>query len=346
MSTPTPVTQRDVAQACGVHPSTICLALKNSPSIPLLTRQRIQATAEELGYRPNVGARNLALLRTEKMGGNNLPIAWINQEPQRNHWKTDDEARPYFESAQRRAAELGYHLEEIWTREPGMTVARVVQIIQARGIEGVIFPVHRSFDFALLGPTWNEFALVGLNDHRLAEWIDVVCPDHYRNADTIFRQIRRLAVGRTGLLLTTQFDAASSGLVHSCFLRHQGDLAPADRIPVCFLAEDETAKTAAFDEWFREYRPEVVVSAEPELVNYARAAGIPALWVGLNAAAPVFDAGVEESAADVAGAAIDCVAEKMRRFEKGTREATRLHLIKSAWFEPRLVQQELETVVA
>jgi hypothetical protein len=71
-----------------------------------------------------------------------------------------------------------------------------------------------------------------------------------------------------------------------------------------------------------------------------------ALWVGLNAAMPLFDAGLEDSASEVAYAAIDCVVEKMRRFEKGTRETTRLHLIKSAWVEPRLVSRELETVVA
>src|SRR5690606_34320050 len=76
MSPATPVTQRDVARACGVHPSTICLALKNSPSIPLPTRLRVQAVAEELGYRPNVAARNLALLRGDKHGAGSLPIAW------------------------------------------------------------------------------------------------------------------------------------------------------------------------------------------------------------------------------------------------------------------------------
>ena len=72
MSFATPITQRDVARACGVHPSTICLALKNSPSIPLPTRRRVQAVAEELGYRPNVAARNLALLRGEKQGGRDV----------------------------------------------------------------------------------------------------------------------------------------------------------------------------------------------------------------------------------------------------------------------------------
>ncbi|MDB6128768.1 MAG: hypothetical protein JWM35_2664 [Verrucomicrobia bacterium] len=329
-----------------MHPSTICLALKNSPSIPLETRQRVQAVAAELGYSPNVGARNLALLRGNRQTGGSLPIAWMNQEPSRNHWRTDDEARGNFDYARRRATELGYHLEEIWAREPGMTTARLVRIIQARGIEGVIFPVHRAFDFSLLSPLWNDFALVGLNDHRAAEWIDLVCPDYYRNADTVFRQVRRLGFRRVGLALATQFDAATSGLVHGCFLRHQGDVAVAERIPVCFHAERPDTKQAEFEQWFHEHRPEVVVSADAELIRRARNLGFRALWVGLGGASFPFDGGIDEGAGEFAGAAVDCVVDKMRRFEKGVRESTRMHLVKSAWIEPRFQQLEIEPVVA
>jgi DNA-binding LacI/PurR family transcriptional regulator len=346
MSLAPPTTQRDVARVCGVHPSTICLALKNSPSIPLPTRLRVQAVAEELGYRPNVAARNLALLRGDKQAVGCLPIAWINQEPQRNHWRIDPEARSLLENARRRVGELGYHLEEIWAREPGMSPTRLAQIVRARGIEGVLFPVHRSFEFSLLTPDWSECALVGINDHRLSEWVDVVCPDHYRNAETIFRQMRRLGCGRVGLAVGAQLDAASNGLVHSCYLRYHAEVSSTDRVPACFLPDDAAQKSAAFEEWLQVYQPDVVVCAEAGLVASARAAGFNALWIGLNAASSPFDGGIDESACDVAGAAVDCVVDKMRRFEKGVREATRVHLLKSAWIEPTEAQLEPETVVA
>jgi LacI family transcriptional regulator len=346
MSDRPPVTQRDVAQACGVHPSTICLALNNSPSIPLATRQRVQAAAAELGYRPNVAARNLALLRGDKPGGGSLPIAWINQELERTHWRSDPNAANLFTHARDRAVELGYHLEEIWTREPGMTGARLGQIVRARGIEGVLFPVHRSFEFSLLASAWNDFALVGLNDHRLSEWVDVVCSDHYRNADVVFRQARRLGCGRIGLALTAQFDAASHGLVHCCYLRLQSDLARSDRVPTCFLADEPTVRQMAFEKWLREYEPAVVVTAERDLVTRARAAGFNAIWLGLGEASYPFDGGIEAASADLGAAAVECVVEKMRRFERGVRESTRVHLLKSAWLEPKIAQVEVETGVA
>ena len=346
MSDRPPVTQRDVARVCGVHPSTICLALNNSPSIPLPTRQRVQAVAAELGYRPNVAARNLALLRGDKHGAGSLPVAWINQEKEKHHWRSDPQASFYFENARRRAVELGYHLEEMWAHEPGMTVARLAQIVHARGIEGVLLPVHRRFEFSLLSAVWNDFALVGLNDHRLSEWVDVVCPDYYRNAEMIFRETRRLDYGRVGLVLTAQFDAASNGLVHSCYLRYQSEVASSERVPACFLADGSNARPLAFEEWMVEYQPAVVVTADADLVRRARVAGFNSIWLGLGAATSPFDGGIDEGSVDVAAAAVDCVVDKMRRFEKGMRESTRLHLLKSAWVEPCVAQLERETVVA
>ena len=346
MSPTTPITQRDVADACGLHPSTVCLALKNSPSIPLPTRRRIQLIAEQLGYHPNVAARNLALLRTEKKGAGNLPIAWINQEPRRDHWRVDPDARALLEGARRRAEELGYHLEEIWTQEPGMTAARVAQIVRARGIQGVVFPAHRSFDFSLLNPGWGDFSLVGVNDHRLCEWIDVVCPDYYRNTDLALRRLRQLGFERIGLVLTTQFDAATSGLVHSCFLRHQADAGTGERVPVLFATDAAGTAGAAFREWLAEHRPDAVLVRDGEFAGCARAAQTGMACVQLHGSCEQFDGGIEPSAQEIAAVVIDCLSEKIRRFDRGIRDSTRLHLVKGGWQERYLAEREIETIVA
>ena len=47
-----PVTQRDVADYCGVSRATVSFALSGDPQIPPATRERIRAAAETLGYDP------------------------------------------------------------------------------------------------------------------------------------------------------------------------------------------------------------------------------------------------------------------------------------------------------
>jgi LacI family transcriptional regulator len=346
MPAPNPTTQRDVADACGFHPSTVCLALKNSPSIPLATRRRVQSIAEKLGYQPNVAARNLALLRTERKGAGSLPIAWINQESRREHWRLDPAARTHFEAAQRRAGECGYHLEEVWTRETGMSVARIVQIIRARGIEGVIFPAHRSFDFSLLNQGWSDFAMVGFNDHRLAEWIDVVAPDYYRNLDTALRRLRHCGFERPGLVIRSHFDAASQGLAHSGFLRFQSELRTEDRLPVCFIGASAASAAEVVPDWCREHRPDVVIGSDRESLRGLNCGERKTACVQLQGLSEGVDAGIDPGMAEIAIATVDCLVEKMRRFEKGVREPTRLHLIKGTWEDRGLMRREAETSVA
>jgi hypothetical protein len=223
----------------------------------------------------------------------------------------------------------------------------------------VIFPVHRSFDFSLLSPAWGEFATVGLNDLRLGEWIDVVSADYHANAEAVLRRLRGRGVeaGRVGLVLSTQFDAASSGLVHGGFLRYQADLAPAERVPVCFVSEDAAAKREVFEEWFREHRPDVVVARDVGLAAWwgskveSTGGGVgrsDVQWVQLNAAAGEFSLAVEEGAAELAAVAVRGLAEKMRRFETGLGGATRRQSIKGTLTERRaaVVERESETVVA
>lgn len=57
-----------IAREAGVHPSTVSLALRNSPKLPDATRHRIQQIARRCNYRPNVMARGLKGQRTRTVG--------------------------------------------------------------------------------------------------------------------------------------------------------------------------------------------------------------------------------------------------------------------------------------
>lgn len=178
------VTQKDVARACSVHPSTVCLALKNSPAIPEPTRAKIQTFARRLGYQPNASASNLAALRSlARKPAASLPIAWINQESTHDFWRDGGPPRVQWHHACAQASAAGYHLDDFWLHEPGMTVARLAGILFSRGITGVLFPIYRANDAALLRYFAAHFACVALNDYDAGEWADTVCSDSECLAD-------------------------------------------------------------------------------------------------------------------------------------------------------------------
>jgi hypothetical protein len=89
-----------------------------------------------------------------------------------------------------------------------------------------------------------------------------------------------------------------------------------------------------------------VMTAERALVERAREEGFQCVWLGLGATELPFDGGCDDAAGETAAAAVELAADKMRRFEKGLRENSRVHLLKSPWVEPRVAPVELVSVVA
>ncbi|WP_077328131.1 LacI family DNA-binding transcriptional regulator [Virgibacillus siamensis] len=62
------VTIKDVAKATGVAPSTVSRVIADNPRISLDTKNKVRKAMKELGYHPNVNARNLAVKSTKAIG--------------------------------------------------------------------------------------------------------------------------------------------------------------------------------------------------------------------------------------------------------------------------------------
>ena len=58
------VTQREIAHAAGLHFSTVSLALRNSPLLPLATRKKVKQIAQSLQYQPDPMLAALNAYRT------------------------------------------------------------------------------------------------------------------------------------------------------------------------------------------------------------------------------------------------------------------------------------------
>jgi LacI family transcriptional regulator len=71
----------DVAKHAGVSPMTVSRALSGDAYVEATTRQKVQAAVKELGYSPNVAARNLARASTVHIGllYNNPSAAYLNE---------------------------------------------------------------------------------------------------------------------------------------------------------------------------------------------------------------------------------------------------------------------------
>ena len=111
------VTQSDVAKKCGVNRATVSLALKEHPSIPPITRDRVCAAARQLGYEPDPMLSALAAyrgrLRPSSFHGT---LAWITRADRDFDWRAYRHFVDYFEGAKAGSKRHGFTPEEIGSR--------------------------------------------------------------------------------------------------------------------------------------------------------------------------------------------------------------------------------------
>lgn len=217
-------TIEDVARAAGVHHSTVSRALRRSPSIPSATRERIENVAREIGYRPDP---LLSALANRKQIGDapayRATLAWLTNFETARGWAARVHIRAYHEGAKARAEQLGFVLDEIWSRESGQSSAGLSRLLRARGIRGILLPpqpvphTHIQLD-------WSGVAAVSFGSTLTRPNLHTVGHDHYRSLSKLVRHLASLGFRAPAFFYEQEIDERVDGTWAAGF-RHGMELA-------------------------------------------------------------------------------------------------------------------------
>jgi DNA-binding LacI/PurR family transcriptional regulator len=187
-------------------------------------------------------------------------IALVNGLGSEDAWRTSaaPTIRDMHSGALGRAGERGYRIEEFWLNRPGMSARRFADMLEARGIEGVV-----------LGPLlpgaappalpWTKLAAVRLGPPLPELKLTVVCNDHHLSSVHLLRECHRLGYRRPGLVLRDFHRERFQGRWEGGLLFAQNVLPGLRPVPTQYLAD--WTDTASLKTWLRRHRPDVVVSA-------------------------------------------------------------------------------------
>src|SRR6202521_2842771 len=176
LSQPGRVTLREVAEHVGLAAGTVSAVLNSAPSsraIPERTRQRIQAAALELNYRPNFLARSLRKKRTYTVG---LIIEEIG----------DAYGSLVISGIEAYLREHNYFFLTVIHRHDASMLREYSQLLLERGVEGFI-TVDTSLQEALPLPT------VSVAGHRTLKGVTNIVLDQERGARVALEHL--LALG-------------------------------------------------------------------------------------------------------------------------------------------------------
>ncbi|HEY0854703.1 MAG TPA: LacI family DNA-binding transcriptional regulator [Devosia sp.] len=178
---------KDIADKTGFSTNTVSLALRESPRIPLQTRELIRRAADELNYLPNQIAKSLVSRETKTIG---LVLTDITN-PTLTHTAQAIEIA---------LAERGYGTLFATSNNTLSEEIRAIEMVRARQVDGIlVYPTsHRQLDHLRPLRRSNYPIVLLIADPEAT--IDAVCMDESRGAYKATRHLLDLGHRTIGVI--------------------------------------------------------------------------------------------------------------------------------------------------
>jgi DNA-binding LacI/PurR family transcriptional regulator len=262
-------TVRAIARSLNLSRSTVSNALRSLPTVKLETRHLVQETARTMGYvhQPFASVVMSRLRRPDRAKPIGTLAVLELDEPSRSSNASMFNAQ-LLDGIRERAAEIGFGVST-WKYGRALRLSRLNQILQWRGIEGVVvLPAWGDPDLTALD--WTNFSGVYL-DHRIrSPAMHTVCSDHFRRVIDAMEKTRTFGYRRAGLVLERRLDERIDGRFVGAYMNYVHTHPEMGFIPPLLV---DAFERDSFLSWFREHQPEVVITHWLEAPRVMAAAG-------------------------------------------------------------------------
>lgn len=339
---------KTIAKEAGVSRMTVSMALRDHPRVAPETRERIKEIAARQGYTPDPNLTQLmGYLRKRDISREEPVIALLNG----NRCPLKDfspDAKLIREGAIERAESLGFKTEDFWLHEPNMRVQRMVQILEARGIRGiVVLPVKSLRDVFMLPQ--EEFMGVATCSVAAKLGFNQVHPHFYQAMHLGVSSLSQKGFKRIGFCVTEADDEKSNHL-YQCYLTwYQQGIPVEDQVPILIREEITPADLL---KWVDRTRPDVVFSTNPEHYQWLEQGGLRVpddiSFAALGPACQDLD-GIARVSVDyrrIGATAMDILKARLANERLGPTDNPAVTLIRGDWVDGPSAVLKAKTVCA
>jgi len=334
---------QDVADAAGVGKATVSLALRNDPRLKPATRAKIQAVAEEIGYKANATVATLmAQLRASRTPKYQATLGIINAAKDPTMLKNIPTFRQWVTGSQHRATQLGYSLDHFWLHETGLTAARLTKVLDSRNIRGLI--ICAVLETGVLPETfhdlWHRYAAVAIGIRATYPPLNCASNDQYSTALNATKEALARGYKRPALVINREVDALVDRRFSAGFWAGTCDLKEKQQVPMFHFSSE---RMLAFHAWFKEHKPDCILGVHPQIKDWLQSMKEPANDVGLmhlDRSQDLVDwAGMDQNSERVGAAAVDMLVGQLHRNEIGVPVFAKSALVQSTWIDGPSVKQ-------
>lgn len=341
---PRPVNMREIARITGVSIATVSKSLTNKSDISASTRQRVLAVCERLGYKTNpLVAALMRSRRRHTSPASGLTLAYTTAFPTADGWRKHPSPifRQLFAGAEARAEERNYRLEHHWLFRDGMSNQRFSQVLEARGIKGILLaPVP--YTHTAIELNWPAFSTVVLGLTPSTRQFHRVTTDYYQSMLLVMEHCRQSGYRRPGLAVRMETVARLEYRWEAAYLVAQQRLGLSQTAKP-LIVEEWTPENVG--RWLRREKPDVVIGPVlgrlEELIT-ASGKRVPEDigLVGLLVPRPGDRlAGVLQDGEILGATAVDQLISQIERNETGIPNHPITHTMLGRWNPGRTIRQ-------
>ena len=333
---------QQIADAAGVSKSAVSLALRNDPRISEATRVRVQKIAQEMDYCRNPVVDSLMTqLRAGRQPTFQANLGLINCSSLRDLTQNHT-FRRLREGVLRRAEQLGYGVEEFWLQQPDMRPQRLKQIMETRGIHGLILVAAMSPDTIGDGyiKFWFNFACSVIGVTQLKDNLNCASNDQYLTARNATLKVIELGYQRPMLVVPAADDALLEDKFSAGFYSGTRSLRAKNRLSFVPFELNALHKATAR---IQKLKPDVVITNKVELYDALLAEGVRIPedlgLVHLDWHDGISHlSGMRQNNRVVGSAGVDLVVGQLQKNEHGVQEFPKVIQIESVWIDGATVK--------
>lgn len=330
---------RSLALSLGLSGTTVSCALRGVGRVRPATVRRVRAAAAAAGYKLNpLTGSVLSQLRRGQLDTFKGVLAIVDiAEPERKPHG------PFHEKlvagARKRAVQLGFSIEEFVIESSGLSVARLDSILQSRGVHGIyLLPSWVEHDLSQIA--WPKYAAICSALTAAKPALNCVTGAAFRTIAMALERLDAMGYQRPGLALDRERDELTQLRYSGAFMGYVQSRPHLELVPMHIVSELERK---AFKAWFREFRPDVVISPFTETLDWMIEAGarIPERhgFVCLNAIyrrRPC--AAIDLQPGEVGSRGIDALITQLQRNDRGIPRVPTVTTIPCRWQDGPTVQ--------
>ncbi|MBK1876107.1 LacI family DNA-binding transcriptional regulator [Pelagicoccus mobilis] len=335
-------TLRDIARESGYSKTSVWLALKESPKIPEDTRIRIRQIADALGYVPNAAYKHmLKQVRAGKEISYRSTVALIHCFDIPDPEERNPFHRELVNGAHSQAKALGYEVETFWAKQPKMRGKRLSQIIESRGIKGVVvmpMETHQTIDL-----DWEKFAAVTIGHTLTKPRLNLVETNNQQAMALCLKKLHEKGYRKIGVVMRPDHEDYRRYSLSVPYLWLQSQLPKDERSEVFMI---DPSDPSSFIDWYESNKFEAIVTTHTYVVDWLKQCGyrVPE-DVGIVFPTPVYEytdfARVNQTPYKIGMAIIDMLDAQLGRAEFGCPVNPKVAYTDVDWVEgPSLTEIE------